>query len=63
MTTCVTTDSLWRIAGLNSAAYDINPLIERDNVLAINKTETASDLDIARAAHKMYALSLVEADV
>jgi serine/threonine-protein kinase HipA len=37
--------------------------VDRDDlVLAINETETASDVDIARAAHKMYALSLGEAD-
>src|SRR3984957_17332722 len=46
-----------------SPAYDINPSVERDDhVLAINETETASDVEIARAAHKMYALSLEEAD-
>jgi serine/threonine-protein kinase HipA len=46
-----------------SPAYDINPSVERDDhVLAINETETACDVDIARAAHKMYALSLEEAD-
>ena len=46
-----------------SPAYDINPSVDRDDlVLAINETETACDVDIARAAHKMYALSLEEAD-
>jgi serine/threonine-protein kinase HipA len=46
-----------------SPAYDINPSIDRDDLtLAINETETACDVDIARAAHKMYALSLGEAD-
>jgi serine/threonine-protein kinase HipA len=46
-----------------SPAYDINPSVERDDhVLAINETETASNLEIARAAHNMYALSLDEAD-
>jgi serine/threonine-protein kinase HipA len=46
-----------------SPAFDINPSVERDDhVLAINETETACDVDIARAAHKMYALSLEEAD-
>jgi serine/threonine-protein kinase HipA len=46
-----------------SPAYDINPSVDRDDlVLAINETETACDVQIARAAHKMYALSLAEAD-
>jgi serine/threonine-protein kinase HipA len=46
-----------------SPAYDINPSVDRDDlVLAINETETACDVDIARGAHKMYALSLEEAD-
>jgi serine/threonine-protein kinase HipA len=46
-----------------SPAYDINPSIERDDLtLAINETETACDVEIARAAHKMYALSLKAAD-
>jgi len=46
-----------------SPAYDINPSADRDDlVLAINETETACDVDIARRAHKMYALSLEEAD-
>jgi serine/threonine-protein kinase HipA len=46
-----------------SPAYDINPSIERDDLtLAINETETACDVEIARAAHRLYALSLKEAD-
>jgi serine/threonine-protein kinase HipA len=46
-----------------SPAYDINPSVDRDDLtLAINETETACDVEIARAAHKMYALSLKEAD-
>ncbi len=46
-----------------SPAYDINPSIERDELtLAINETETACDVEIARSAHKLYALSLKEAD-
>jgi serine/threonine-protein kinase HipA len=46
-----------------SPAYDINPSIDRDDLtLAINETETACDVEIARAAHRMYALSLKDAD-
>jgi serine/threonine-protein kinase HipA len=46
-----------------SPAYDINPSVERDDLtLAINETETACDVEVARAAHKMYALSLKDAD-
>jgi serine/threonine-protein kinase HipA len=46
-----------------SPAYDINPSVDRDDLtLAINETETACDVDIARSAHKWYALSLAEAD-
>ncbi len=46
-----------------SPAYDINPSVDRDDLtLAINETETACDVEIARGAHKMYALSLEEAD-
>ena len=46
-----------------SPAYDINPSIDRDDLtLAINETETACDVEIARAAHRMYALSLKKAD-
>ena len=46
-----------------SPAYDINPSIERDELtLAINETETACDVEIARSAHKLYALSLKQAD-
>ncbi len=44
-----------------SPAYDINPSVDRDDLtLAINETETACDVEIARGAHKMYALSLAE---
>jgi serine/threonine-protein kinase HipA len=46
-----------------SPAYDINPSVDRDDLtLAINETETACDVEIARSAHKLYALSLKEAD-
>ena len=46
-----------------SPAYDINPSVDRDDLtLAINETETACDVEIARGAHKLYALSLAEAD-
>lgn len=46
-----------------SPAYDINPSVDRDDLtLAINETEAACDVEIARAAHKMYALSLKEAE-
>jgi serine/threonine-protein kinase HipA len=46
-----------------SPAYDINPSIEQEDLtLAINETETACDVEIARAAHKMYALRLKDAD-
>jgi serine/threonine-protein kinase HipA len=46
-----------------SPAYDINPSVDRDDLtLAINETETTCDVEIARAAHRMYALSLKEAD-
>ena len=46
-----------------SPAYDMNPSLESDDLtLAINETETACDVEIARAAHKMYALALKEAD-
>jgi serine/threonine-protein kinase HipA len=46
-----------------SPAYDINPSIDRDDLtLAIIETETACDVELARAAHKFYALSLAEAD-
>jgi serine/threonine-protein kinase HipA len=46
-----------------SPAYDINPSVDRDDLtLAINETETACDVEIARAAHGMYALTLKAAD-
>jgi serine/threonine-protein kinase HipA len=46
-----------------SPAYDVNPSVDRDDLtLAINETETACDVEIARSAHKLYALSLKEAD-
>jgi len=46
-----------------SPAYDVNPSPDRDDLtLAINETETACDVEIARGAHKLYALSLKEAD-
>jgi serine/threonine-protein kinase HipA len=46
-----------------SPAYDMNPSVEGDDLtLAINETETMCDVEIARAAHKMYTLSLKEAD-
>jgi serine/threonine-protein kinase HipA len=46
-----------------SPAYDINPSVDRDDLtLAINETDTTCDVEIARAAHKMYSLSLKEAD-
>lgn len=46
-----------------SPAYDMNPSVDSDDLtLAINETETLCDVEIARAAHKMYALSLKEAD-
>jgi serine/threonine-protein kinase HipA len=46
-----------------SPAYDVNPSVERDDLtLAINETETACDVEIARSAHKLYALSLKNAD-
>jgi serine/threonine-protein kinase HipA len=46
-----------------SPAYDMNPSLDGDDLtLAINETETTCDVEIARAAHKLYALSLKEAD-
>jgi serine/threonine-protein kinase HipA len=46
-----------------SPAYDVNPSVDSDDLtLAINETETACDIEIARAAHRMYALTLKEAD-
>jgi hypothetical protein len=37
--------------------------VESDDLtLAINETETMCDVEIARAAHKMYALTLKEAN-
>jgi serine/threonine-protein kinase HipA len=46
-----------------SPAYDMNPSVEGDDLtLAINETEAMCDVEIARAAHKMYALTLKEAD-
>jgi serine/threonine-protein kinase HipA len=46
-----------------SPAYDVNPSVDRDDLtLAIDETETACDVEIARGAHKMYALSLKAAD-
>jgi serine/threonine-protein kinase HipA len=46
-----------------SPAYDMNPSLDGDDLtLAINETETMCDVAIARAAHKMYALTLKEAD-
>src|ERR1700722_4620795 len=46
-----------------SPAYDMNPSVESDDLtLAINETETMCDVEIARAAHKMYTLTLKEAD-
>jgi serine/threonine-protein kinase HipA len=46
-----------------SPAYDINPSVDRDDLtLAVNETETTCDVEIARAAHRMYALTLKEAD-
>jgi serine/threonine-protein kinase HipA len=46
-----------------SPAYDMNPSVDGDDLtLAINETETTCDVEIARAAHKMYALTLKEAD-
>jgi hypothetical protein len=41
----------------------MNPSVESDDLtLAINETETLCDVEIARAAHKMYALTLKEAN-
>jgi serine/threonine-protein kinase HipA len=46
-----------------SPAYDINPSVDRDDLtLAINETDTTCDVEVARAAHRMYALTLKEAD-
>jgi serine/threonine-protein kinase HipA len=46
-----------------SPAYDMNPSVDGDDLtLAINETETLCDVEIARAAHKMYTLTLKEAD-
>jgi serine/threonine-protein kinase HipA len=46
-----------------SPAYDVNPSVERDDLtLAINETETACDVAIAREAHRLYGLTLREAD-
>jgi serine/threonine-protein kinase HipA len=46
-----------------SPAFDVNPSVDRDDLtLAINETETACDIEIARAAHRMYALTLKQAD-
>jgi serine/threonine-protein kinase HipA len=46
-----------------SPAYDVNPSLDgEDLTLAINETETLCDVEIARAAHKMYSLTLKEAD-
>jgi serine/threonine-protein kinase HipA len=46
-----------------SPAFDMNPSVESDDLtLAINETETLCDVEIARAAHKMYALTLKEAN-
>jgi serine/threonine-protein kinase HipA len=46
-----------------SPAYDVNPSVDRDDLtLAIDETETACDVEIARAAHAMYALTLKAAD-
>jgi serine/threonine-protein kinase HipA len=46
-----------------SPAFDVNPSVERDDLtLAINETETACDVQIAREAHKFYGLTLGEAD-
>jgi serine/threonine-protein kinase HipA len=41
----------------------MNPSVDgEDLTLAINETETMCDVEIARAAHKMYALTLKEAN-
>ena len=41
----------------------MNPSVDRDDLtLAINETETTCDVEIARAAHRMYSLTLKEAD-
>jgi serine/threonine-protein kinase HipA len=41
----------------------VNPSLDGDDLtLAINETETMCDVEIARAAHKMLALTLQEAD-
>jgi serine/threonine-protein kinase HipA len=46
-----------------SPAYDVNPSVDRDDLtLAINETDTACDVEIARAAHTMYSLNLEKAD-
>jgi serine/threonine-protein kinase HipA len=46
-----------------SPAYDMNPSVDGDDLtLAINETETLCDVEIARAAHKMYTLTLKEAN-
>jgi serine/threonine-protein kinase HipA len=46
-----------------SPAFDVNPSVEREDLtLAINETETACDVAIAREAHRLYGLTLREAD-
>lgn len=46
-----------------SPAYDVNPSVERDDLtLAIDETETVCDVEVARGAHRLYGLTLGEAD-
>ena len=46
-----------------SPAYDVNPATDREDLtLAINETETACDVEIAREAHDLYGMGLKEAD-
>ena len=46
-----------------SPAFDVNPSLDgEDLTLAIDETETLCDVEVARAAHAYYALSLKQAD-
>ena len=46
-----------------SPAYDINPSVDRNELsLAIDETETTSDVSVAMDAHKAYGISAAQAD-
>ena len=46
-----------------SPAYDINPTVDRNELsLAIDETETTSDVSMAMNAHKAYGISAAHAD-